>query len=72
MDGDYTFEWYKNTVSTRRFSEAKHQRAGQYAFNLLADIRPDISEKIRGSFIDPFYRDEKLPAFMAAVEQEWG
>lgn len=40
-------------------------RAGQAAFNELYRIRPDLANEIRGRFttLDPFYRDENLPAF---------
>lgn len=32
-----------------------HQRWGQSACNYLYEVRPDLSNKIRGSSIDPFY-----------------
>lgn len=46
-------------------------RAGQHAFNVLADRRPDLAERIRGSEDDPFYLDERLPRFYAAVALAW-
>lgn len=30
-------------------------RYGQCLFNALAHLRPDLSEQIRGSLMDPFY-----------------
>lgn len=39
-------------------------RQGQAAFNALYKIRPDLADSIRGHFqLDPFHRDERLPAF---------
>jgi len=32
-------------------------RYGQALFNALATYRPDISEKLRGTRLDPFYRE---------------
>lgn len=48
------------------------QRDGQFAFNLLCDVRPDLSEQIRGGTdLDPFYRDENLPAFWEWLRNNW-
>ena len=47
------------------------QRQGQVAFNILADIRPDISTKIQGTERDPFYDDERLLAFYDFVARNW-
>jgi len=47
------------------------QRQGQVAFNVLADARPDISEKVQGTEIDPFYDDEHLLAFYDFVAKSW-
>jgi len=53
----------------------KHLRYGQVLFNHLADVRPDLSEKIRGTDIDPFYlsspRDERFDAFATFIEKNW-
>lgn len=46
-------------------------RKGQFAFNKLAQLRPDLSEQIRGSKLDPFYDDDVLPAFFEWVEANW-
>lgn len=37
------------------------QRWGQYYFNCLHSLRPDLSEQIRGTKLDPFHMDE-VPA----------
>lgn len=46
-------------------------RLGQCAFNEMLNYRPDFAEQVRGdSGLDPFYRDQNLPAFFqAAVER---
>lgn len=50
----------------------REQRQGQYAFNLLVMVRPDLSEKVRGSMNnDPFYNDRKLPNFIQFVSDNW-
>lgn len=46
-------------------------RKGQYAFNLLHTVRPDITAQILATELDPFYIDSKLPEFMARVKQVW-
>lgn len=46
-------------------------RAGQYAFNLLWKVRPDITELLRGSDFDPFHKDANLPAFYSFVMRHW-
>lgn len=45
-------------------------RAGQAAFNTLYTLRPDLADQIRGDHVelDPFYRDENLPAFYTWLE----
>jgi hypothetical protein len=46
-------------------------RYGQVYFNLLDDHRPDISEKIRGTKFDPFFRDEVKKEIHDFVEAQW-
>lgn len=46
-------------------------RYGQVYFNLLYDARPDISECIRGSKLDPFHHDLVKPETNAFVEGNW-
>lgn len=50
----------------------KDWRLGQSAFNGLCQARPDLSERIRGTDLDPFHRDSKLLAFWVWVEANWG
>lgn len=48
-----------------------HQRYGQMYFNMLAEVRPDISEKIRGGRLDPFHRDDVSKLTHMIVESNW-
>jgi hypothetical protein len=52
--------------------EARHQRPGQWALNLLQDLRPDLAVQIRGSAIDPFHVDQRLPEFTRWLLGAWG
>ena len=49
-----------------------HQRYGQCLFNVLAKVRPDLAEIIRGNDdLDPFYAEpnsQKINAFLSWVE----
>lgn len=55
----------------------KHQpnwRYGQILFNTIADTRPDISEVVRGTLIDPFYctsPSDIHPMFWALLQEKW-
>lgn len=61
---------YFNTVKEYM---AKHpeQRAGQAAFNHLSDVDPTLARELWGTEFDPYYFDERLPAFYKEVERRW-
>ena len=40
-------------------------RAGQAYFNALSSLYPEIAETYRGTAFDPFYKDERIPKFLA-------
>jgi hypothetical protein len=46
-------------------------RIGQSYFNALTVLRPDISEKIRGTENDAFHDNNLLPAMMREVYRLW-
>lgn len=46
-------------------------RAGQHAFNVLYQLRPDLAEMVRASSFDPFYVDGRLPTFYEWVAKNW-
>jgi hypothetical protein len=45
-------------------------RFGQALFNVLAEARPDLSEPIRGTKLDPFH-GINVDGFLEYVEREW-
>lgn len=47
-------------------------RAGQAAFNTLYMVRPDMADQIRGGALDPFYVDDRLPAFWDWIQSQTG
>lgn len=48
------------------------QRRGQWALNMLSHVKPNLAQIATGSLnLDPFYNDEKLPAFWKFVEDNW-
>jgi hypothetical protein len=46
-------------------------RRGQAAFNLLEETHPEFAESVRGTPLDPFYDDKRLPNFLGAAHA-WG
>lgn len=53
------------------FWRKERWRRGQTYFNVLAEERPDLSERIRGSALDPFYDDSRLDSFLPWVAEHW-
>jgi hypothetical protein len=50
----------------------KGMRIGQAAFNVLVDVRPDLADRVRGSFqLDPFHKDANLPALLEWIFLHW-
>lgn len=47
------------------------QRLGQWAFNRLLEIRPDLAEAVRGGPFDPFYQDKRLGVFEDFLRTAW-
>lgn len=65
-----TFDTYWDGVTAAKFNYPSW-RAGQAAFNVLYEMRPDLSGQIRAAALDPFHDDSKLPAFYAWVKEHW-
>lgn len=68
MTNPMTYEEYLERVYIERQSQ---WRLGQAHFNILWRYRPDLSEQIRGTLLDPFYRDEKVAEFRSWVKRNW-
>jgi hypothetical protein len=47
------------------------QRKGQWLFNHMLFVRPDVANTLRGSLSDPFYRDQNTTAFLAKAAKLW-
>lgn len=47
------------------------QRRGQFMFNLLVLIRPDLADQIRCTDEDPFYDNDRIPAMIAWLAEHW-
>lgn len=45
-------------------------RVGQAWFNALHEIDPGLANQIRGSQDDPFYRDDRVTAFVQRIEAQ--
>lgn len=48
----------------RATNEHPTWRLGQTYFNVLHQKRPDLADKIRGTYLDPFYSNGAIPAFL--------
>ena len=48
-----------------------HLRKGQHLFNLLHEHKPQLANQIRGTGLDPFYRDNRLDDVVAWIACNW-
>lgn len=55
----------------QRMGNNPHLRSGQAFFNQLAEDRPELAERVRGTHLDPFYDDAKLGVFTDFIEANW-
>ena len=59
----------------QQFDKEMHQRPGlrlgQSAYNALFAIHPDLARSVIARDMDPFYDDNRLPAFLAYVDANW-
>lgn len=67
MDFMLLGEYLRDCVASRPSS----QRPGQWTFNLLTSYNPVVAEKVRGTHLDPFHDQSKLPEFFAFVCENW-
>jgi hypothetical protein len=47
----------------------KSQRNGQIHFNVLHEMDPQLADSFRGGDLDPFHRDDRIPAFLDHLEK---
>ena len=62
-------EYDPNHISYRE--EVVVWRDGQLFFNLLSGVNPRVAELLRGSLIDPFYRDKVSDKVWDFVIDKW-
>lgn len=58
-------------ASGEAFLANEEWRQGQAFFNVLVEYRPELAEIVRGTWFDPFYRNQVLPQFLTVVEALW-
>jgi len=46
-------------------------RLGQIYFNMLCEVRPVIAEEIRGSMLDPFFKERITQVVSNFVRELW-
>lgn len=46
-------------------------RMGQTYFNVLYQVAPGLADSIRGRYLDPFFSDSSIGAFLNHICQEW-
>lgn len=69
-----TYEEFQVQVGrthTEHASDSDPWRLGQTYFNVLCDCRPDLSEQVRATVMDPFYENSIIPVFILFVEEHW-
>lgn len=65
-----TFEDYRANVETACQLNPRW-RLGQVAFNVLWEVRPDLSEQVRATPLDPFHNRATLQEFYEWVKRHW-
>lgn len=65
-----TFEEYQTAVEYAQENNPTW-RKGQAAFNVLMCNREDLSERVRGTPLDPYYNDTILNEFYHWVREHW-
>lgn len=66
-----TFEEYVVEAEQGYHPRRREGRQGQWFYNTLVLVRPDIAYEVLGSSLDPFFDDARLPEFLHFVERAW-
>lgn len=56
---------------TYAYVNALDWRYGQTCFNVLFSIEPELANSIRGTELDPFHDDKRVPEFLAWLRDQW-
>jgi hypothetical protein len=71
VSGEPTYNDFHLRVDKTYNVVKNEQRFGQYYFNCLHSLRPDLADRIRGNKLDPFYRDNVPAETMKFVAENW-
>lgn len=66
-----TANGYGYHCGSNSHQSGNRQRWGQWLWNEVEAHRPDITERLRASHVDPFYNDTRVGAFLTKVEEYW-
>lgn len=65
-------DYYAFRISAQQeWAESDGMRFGQVYFNLLHTLRPDLSEQLRATPLDPFHRDKVSTETEQFVMDNW-
>lgn len=62
------------TEATRTYNKPGNPadyRLGQYVYNKLVEIRPDIATKLCGTLLDPFYKTSVTTDTWEFIHKNW-
>lgn len=65
MSRVHVTEWIRAIAAD--YTKHPDHRQGQRAFNTLCKVQPELAERIRGTDLDPFHQDERVPKFVLYV-----
>jgi hypothetical protein len=68
--GNRRWDRFHTLVEDARLSYPEW-REGQTLFNVACDLDRLTLDQVRGTDLDPFYRDERIPAFTAYLRRQW-
>lgn len=64
--------WSDLTIAIAQAHNAHPEwRYGQLLFNVVHELRPDISERLRSTSVDPFYDSKLSESFLNEVWSLW-
>lgn len=68
-----TFEEFLDKVNHLYLmqNETDDLRLGQVFFNELCKVRPAIANELRGSFVDPFFKERITNVTKQFVQERW-
>jgi hypothetical protein len=69
--GAVTYPQFIIKVTEHYGNNRRALRFGQAVFNVLDSMRPDIANELRGSSIDPFYKDSVPREVWEFIKERW-